>query len=334
MPELSNFHTDPRRAGPGSANWQKREHRPRGRASRVLATHRLQPDFERVAADRADAGPQPAGATRIPAGGRGSRHSQSFQSRRRTMTTRGRTGAIGELGLLALFLGLLALLVATEAIGGAAGQAVQGPGRGRRGRRRARRDPAGRPGDGRGRGQAARADGGQVAEDRRRAAGQRRSAARPGGGSGRRAPLRRHARAVDDGRGQPGHRRRPGVGRVAAGRGVGHRARHRRRAGRQRLLQTQGAGEASSWRAWTSPSPTAPAKTSWATARTSRACVAGNSAEFKGVAPDAWLVSLKVLGADGSGRTSDVIRAIDYAIAQQGEVRAAGDQPVAGPAGV
>ena len=62
--------------------------------------------------------------------------------------------------------------------------------------------------------------------------------------------------------------------------------------------------------------------------------VAGNSAEFKGVAPGAWLVSLKVLGADGSGRTSDVINAIDYAIAQQGPVRAAGDQPVAGPAGV
>ncbi len=42
--------------------------------------------------------------------------------------------------------------------------------------------------------------------------------------------------------------------------------------------------------------------------------VAGNSAEFKGVAPDASLVSLKVLGADGSGLTSDVIRAIDFAI--------------------
>ncbi len=31
---------------------------------------------------------------------------------------------------------------------------------------------------------------------------------------------------------------------------------------------------------------------------------AGNSAAFKGVAPDASLVSLKVLGADGSGRTA------------------------------
>ena len=46
------------------------------------------------------------------------------------------------------------------------------------------------------------------------------------------SPLRRHAGAVDDGRDRPGHRRRPGVGRVAAGRGLGHRARHRRRAHR------------------------------------------------------------------------------------------------------
>ncbi len=45
--------------------------------------------------------------------------------------------------------------------------------------------------------------------------------------------------------------------------------------------------------------------------------VGGNGAEFKGVAPGAWLVSLKVLGADGSGRTSDVISAIDFAIAHK-----------------
>jgi serine protease AprX len=42
--------------------------------------------------------------------------------------------------------------------------------------------------------------------------------------------------------------------------------------------------------------------------------VGGDSAGFKGVAPGAWLVSLKVLGADGSGLSSDVIRAIDFAI--------------------
>ena len=162
-------HRLPGRAGPGSADWQKREHRPRGGAARVLAPHRLQPDFERMAADRADAGPQPAGAARFAAGGGGSRHTQSFQSRRRTMTLGGRR-AVGELGLLALFVGLLALLVASTAIGGAAREAFQGPGRGRGGRARARRDPAGRPGDGGGRGGAARAGGDQVAEDRRRAA--------------------------------------------------------------------------------------------------------------------------------------------------------------------
>ena len=33
-----------------------------------------------------------------------------------------------------------------------------------------------------------------------------------------------------------------------------------------------------------------------------------------GMAPGSWLVSLKVLGADGSGNTSDVIEAIDWAI--------------------
>jgi serine protease AprX len=45
--------------------------------------------------------------------------------------------------------------------------------------------------------------------------------------------------------------------------------------------------------------------------------VGGNSGTFKGVAPGANLVSLKVLGADGSGKTSDVIRAIDYAVANK-----------------
>jgi serine protease AprX len=42
--------------------------------------------------------------------------------------------------------------------------------------------------------------------------------------------------------------------------------------------------------------------------------VGGDGEGFRGVAPGANLVSLKVLGADGSGKTSDVIRAIDFAI--------------------
>ncbi len=45
--------------------------------------------------------------------------------------------------------------------------------------------------------------------------------------------------------------------------------------------------------------------------------VAGDGAGVRGVAPGAHLVSLKVLGADGSGYSSDVIRAIDYAIANK-----------------
>src|SRR3954469_9556867 len=35
---------------------------------------------------------------------------------------------------------------------------------------------------------------------------------------------------------------------------------------------------------------------------------------FTGMAPGTWLVSLKALGADGSGNTSDVIEAIDWAV--------------------
>ena len=41
--------------------------------------------------------------------------------------------------------------------------------------------------------------------------------------------------------------------------------------------------------------------------------IGGQDDNFQGVAPGAWIVSLKVLGADGSGRTSDVINAIDWA---------------------
>ncbi len=38
---------------------------------------------------------------------------------------------------------------------------------------------------------------------------------------------------------------------------------------------------------------------------------------FAGMAPGAWIVNLKVLEADGSGKTSDVIEAIDWAIANR-----------------
>ena len=46
--------------------------------------------------------------------------------------------------------------------------------------------------------------------------------------------------------------------------------------------------------------------------------IGGSDGDFRGVAPGVSIVSLKVLGADGSGRTSDVINAIDFAIANKG----------------
>ncbi|MGE5361556.1 MAG: S8 family serine peptidase, partial [Bacteroidales bacterium] len=42
--------------------------------------------------------------------------------------------------------------------------------------------------------------------------------------------------------------------------------------------------------------------------------IAAASAQFPGIAPDVWLVNLKALDDDGSGETSDVIAAIDWAI--------------------
>jgi len=40
---------------------------------------------------------------------------------------------------------------------------------------------------------------------------------------------------------------------------------------------------------------------------------------FSGMAPGAHLVNLRVLGADGSGRTSDVIEAVDWAVSHRGQ---------------
>jgi serine protease AprX len=42
--------------------------------------------------------------------------------------------------------------------------------------------------------------------------------------------------------------------------------------------------------------------------------VAAGGAEYRGIAPGAHVVNLKVLGKDGTGETSDVIAAIDWAI--------------------
>jgi serine protease AprX len=45
--------------------------------------------------------------------------------------------------------------------------------------------------------------------------------------------------------------------------------------------------------------------------------IAGSDGDYAGVAPGAHIVSLRVLGKDGSGETSDVINAIDFAIANK-----------------
>lgn len=47
----------------------------------------------------------------------------------------------------------------------------------------------------------------------------------------------------------------------------------------------------------------------------------GGDAGYAGIAPGAHVISLRVLGADGSGRTSDVIDAIDWAVAHRAEYR-------------
>ena len=73
------------------------------------------------------------------------------------MTRGGRQRAIGELGLLALLMGLLALLVASEAVAAPRAKLSKDLAEAVERGARARRDPAGRPGDGRGRGGASRA---------------------------------------------------------------------------------------------------------------------------------------------------------------------------------
>ena len=40
----------------------------------------------------------------------------------------------------------------------------------------------------------------------------------------------------------------------------------------------------------------------------------GSNGKYRGVAPGAALVGLKVLDANGAGRTSDVLSAIEYAV--------------------
>ena len=69
--------------------------------------------------------------------------------------------------------------------------------------------------------------------------------------------------------------------------------------------------------------------------------IAGNPAPANGVAPDyaggiaprARLVNVRVLGADGSGLTSDVIAGIEWVVANRGALQHPHHQPVARPSG-
>ena len=54
--------------------------------------------------------------------------------------------------------------------------------------------------------------------------------------------------------------------------------------------------------------------TSTATGRTWPGLIVGGGADYPGVAPDASLISLRAMSADGSGLTSNVIAALDWAI--------------------
>src|SRR5262249_44571734 len=47
---------------------------------------------------------------------------------------------------------------------------------------------------------------------------------------------------------------------------------------------------------------------------------AASNYEFQGIAPDVRLVGLKVLDANGQGRTSDVIRAIEFVVANKSKL--------------
>ena len=180
-------------------------------------------------------------------------------------------------------------------------------------------------------------------EERRGAARQRRPARGAAAGRGGRSSVGRHPRSgrrrptatVEPTRGE--HRRRSGVGRRRRPAAADGQGRHR---GGDRLGDRHAAQRAQGPRArdaWTSPAATA-----WigsATARTWRRSSPGRRADartratYRGIAPGAYLLNLRVLGDDGSGTASDVIEAIDWAIEHRARVQHPGHQPVARRAG-
>ena len=59
--------------------------------------------------------------------------------------------------------------------------------------------------------------------------------------------------------------------------------------------------------------------------------IGGNDPLFPGVAVDVNLIGLKVLNASGSGMTSDVIRALEFAVANRAGAQHPDRQPLARP---
>ena len=105
--------------------------------------------------------------------------------------------------------------------------------------------------------------------------------------------------------------------------GATERPRRRRRHHRFRHRVASGAGRPGGREPWTSPTSAGAAATVTDTAPTSPASSRresnrnGVEGAETGMAPGAHLLNLKVLGADGSGKASDVIEAIDWAIANK-----------------
>ena len=148
-------------------------------------------------------------------------------------------------------------------------------------------------------------------------------------GCGRRPPLRRRSGPSDDERYDGGRRCRSGLGRPgwdARADGPWHRGR-RRRFGRVASAPRAARPDRREFRFHQCPGGGGRCLRSWhAVAGT----IAGSDeGGYAGVAPGAHIVSLRVLEGDGSGETSDVIAAIDWAIENQRGVQTCGYEFVA-----
>ena len=125
--------------------------------------------------------------------------------------------------------------------------------------------------------------------------------------------------------GAPGSRRAPGAFSAWSASSGRHRPGHRRR--RRRLRHLAAPALRTTWSRTSASSPANRSSTRSATARTSpasspEAASASVTPLYKGgIAPGANLVNVRVLGADGSGLTSDVIAGIDWAIDNRAQIQ-------------